>query len=101
LPLEAQTALLRELQADEVSPIGCTQPVKVNVRVVAATHQPLQQLIEEKRFRADLFARLAGYVHELWSLEARLEDFGVLECPRVGAIDFKGHRARQGRRPER
>ncbi len=78
LPLEAQTALLRVLQEGEVSPIGSTQPVKVDVRVVAATHQPLQQLIEEKRFRADLYARLAGYVHQLRPLEMRLEDFGVL-----------------------
>jgi DNA-binding NtrC family response regulator len=78
LPLEAQTALLRVLQEGEVLPVGCTQPVKVEVRVVAATHQPLQQLIEEKRFRADLYARLAGYVHQLRPLELRLEDFGVL-----------------------
>jgi DNA-binding NtrC family response regulator len=78
LPLDAQTALLRVLQEGEVLPVGATQPVKVDVRVVAATHQPLQELIDQKRFRADLYARLAGYVHRLRPLEMRLEDFGVL-----------------------
>jgi len=78
LPLQAQTALLRVLQEGEVLPVGGTQPVKVDVRVVAATHQPLQELIEQKRFRADLYARLAGYVHRLQPLEMRLEDFGLL-----------------------
>jgi DNA-binding NtrC family response regulator len=78
LPLEAQATLLRVLQEGEVSPIGAPKPVAVDVRVVAATHQPLQNLVREGKFRADLYARLAGHVHTLRSLEARLEDFGQL-----------------------
>ena len=78
LALEAQASLLRVLQEGEVLPVGGTQPIAVDVRIVAATHQPLKTLIEQKRFRADLYARLAGYVHHLRPLEERLEDFGVL-----------------------
>jgi DNA-binding NtrC family response regulator len=78
LPPDAQASLLRFLQEGEVLPVGGSRPIAVNVRVVAATHQPLQQLVAQSRFRADLYARLSGYVHHLRPLEARLEDFGLL-----------------------
>ena len=78
LPAEAQASLLRVLQEGEVLPVGGSRPLPVDVRVVAATHQPLQHLVDQGRFRADLYARIAGYVHHLRPLEARLEDFGVL-----------------------
>jgi transcriptional regulator with PAS, ATPase and Fis domain len=74
----AQAALLRVLQESEVVPIGGSQPIPVNLRIISATHQPLQDLVQEGRFRADLYARTAGYVHQLRPLESRLEDFGLL-----------------------
>ena len=58
MPLELQPKLLRALQEQEFERLGSTQTVRVNVRVVAATNQDLQQLVHKKLFRADLFYRL-------------------------------------------
>lgn len=78
LPLAAQAALLRMLQESEVVPVGGTQPVKVAVRVLAATHKRLDKMIARGEFRGDLWARLTGYRHELPSLADRIEDLGIL-----------------------
>src|SRR5580698_1015237 len=58
LPLELQPKLLRALQEQEFERLGCGRTIRVNVRVVAATHQDLAQLVSRKLFRADLFYRL-------------------------------------------
>jgi hypothetical protein len=78
LPLAAQPALLRALQEREVLPVGSTRPVSVDARIIAATHRHLPELVERGEFRADLYARLAGFVVELPSLRDRMEDFGML-----------------------
>ncbi|MGA7982666.1 MAG: sigma 54-dependent Fis family transcriptional regulator [Chromatiaceae bacterium] len=59
LPLELQPRLLRALESREVLPVGSDQPVKVNVRVVAATHRDLEAMVQQGSFRADLFFRLS------------------------------------------
>jgi len=74
LRLPAQAALLRVLEEREVRPIGATSPVKVDVRFVSATNRGLETMVDEGRFRADLFHRLAGHRVELLSLSARRED---------------------------
>jgi len=58
MPLEAQAKLLRVLQEREVEKLGSTKQVAVNVRVIAATNQNLQQLVEQGKFRKDLFFRI-------------------------------------------
>jgi hypothetical protein len=78
LPLTAQAALLRVLQEREVVPVGGSRPVKVDLRVVAATHRPLDRMVAEGTYRADLLARLAGYRHLLPPLRARREDLGII-----------------------
>jgi DNA-binding NtrC family response regulator len=78
LPTLAQAALLRVLQEGEVQPVGATTPIPVDVRIVCATHQPLRRRIDDGSFRADLFARLAGYVFELPPLRDRVEDLGLI-----------------------
>jgi DNA-binding NtrC family response regulator len=78
LPTAAQPALLRVLQESEVLPVGGVRTVPVDVRVIAATHHPLERLVEEGRFRRDLFARIHGYVFRLPRLSARREDLGVV-----------------------
>jgi sigma54-dependent transcription regulator len=77
LPLPAQVALLRVLQEREVLPIGGTQPQKVDLRVVSATHRDLATLVAQGRFRSDLYARLAGFVLKLPPLRERREDLGL------------------------
>jgi transcriptional regulator of acetoin/glycerol metabolism len=78
LPLPAQVAFLRVLQEREVTPVGDTRPRPVDLRVVAASHRSLPELVEEGRFRADLYARLAGFTLTLPSLSERRDDLGLL-----------------------
>jgi transcriptional regulator with AAA-type ATPase domain len=78
LPLSAQAALLRVLQEEEVLAVGATQPVKLDLRVVASTHRDLDALAAEGRFRTDLLARLSGFTVHLPPLRERREDLGLL-----------------------
>jgi transcriptional regulator with GAF, ATPase, and Fis domain len=57
LPLEAQVRLLRVLQEKEIERVGGTQPINVDIRVIATTHRDLKNMIREGRFRQDLFYR--------------------------------------------
>lgn len=74
----AQVALLRVLQEREVTAVGDTRPIAVDLRVVAASQRPLARLVDGGRFRADLYARLAGAEIELLPLRRRREDLGLL-----------------------
>lgn len=87
MPPAAQVALLRVLQENEVLPVGSATPRAVDVRVVAATHQPLAQLVAAGAFRADLLARLHGHVHTLPPLRHRREDLGLLLADVLRTID--------------
>jgi sigma-54 dependent transcriptional regulator, acetoin dehydrogenase operon transcriptional activator AcoR len=78
LPEASQVALLRVLQEQEVLPVGGTVAVPIDVRVIAAAQQDLPQRVAEGRFRADLYARLSGYVVDLVPLRNRIEDLGLL-----------------------
>ncbi len=75
---DAQAALLRALQEGEVLPLGATRAVKVDVRVVAATHRDLEAMVATGEFRGDLLARLSGFTLRLPPLRARREDLGVV-----------------------
>lgn len=74
LPLDQQPALLRTLQEGTVRPVGADRERTVDVRVVAATHKRLPDLVEQDRFRQDLYARLCGVTIELPGLSARREE---------------------------
>jgi DNA-binding NtrC family response regulator len=78
LPATSQAALLRVLQEHEVIPVGATRAVKVDVRIIAATHRALDALSDNGGFRSDLLARLKGYTHRLPALKDRMPDFGVV-----------------------
>ncbi|MEJ8836855.1 sigma-54 interaction domain-containing protein [Ramlibacter sp. AN1133] len=58
LPLASQAKLLRAIEHGEITPLGSTRARKVDLRIVAATHQPLERMVREQRFRQDLFYRL-------------------------------------------
>jgi transcriptional regulator with PAS, ATPase and Fis domain len=78
LPAPSQVKLLRVLQEGEVTPLGSTHPVPVDVRVVAASHRSLSEMVERGVFRTDLYARLAGAHMTLPPLRQRREDVGLL-----------------------
>nr|WP_245644872.1 sigma-54-dependent Fis family transcriptional regulator [Hydrogenophaga flava] len=77
MPLALQARLLRVLSEREVLPVGATRPVPVNIRVIAATHAPLEQLVLAGRFRDDLYYRLKGAHIQLPPLRER-SDLGAM-----------------------
>jgi PAS domain S-box-containing protein len=78
LPLSTQAKLLRLLQQREYEPLGSTAPVKVDIRVVAATNRDLREQVAQGKFRDDLYFRVAVVKLELPPLKARREDIPYL-----------------------
>jgi sigma-54 dependent transcriptional regulator, acetoin dehydrogenase operon transcriptional activator AcoR len=102
LPLSAQTVLLRVLQEGEVLPVGANRAMKVDIRLVAATHRDLDAMVERNEFRADLLARISGFTLSLPPLRQRREDLGLLisrllkreASERAGRVEFTADAAR-------
>ena len=88
LPLELQAKLLRVLEQREVERLGGTAPVKVDVRVVAATHRDLRQAVKEQKFREDLYYRLAVFPIEVPPLRKRPDD--LVPLARAFAAELRG-----------
>ena len=78
LPMSSQVKLLRVLQEGELEKIGRTKKVKVNVRIIAATNIDLENAVEKKEFRSDLFYRLNVVQIYVPTLKERIEDLPVL-----------------------
>lgn len=78
LPLGLQAKLLRTLQERVVRPVGSNQDFPVDIRLLAASHQNLQQAIEEKRFREDLYFRIQEMTIEIPALRMRPDDIELL-----------------------
>jgi two-component system, NtrC family, nitrogen regulation response regulator NtrX len=78
MPVAMQAKLLRVLEEGEVERVGGDRPIRVNVRVLVATHRNLEDLVKQNTFRRDLFHRIYVFPLLLPALRERLEDFPVL-----------------------
>ena len=85
MPLALQAKLLRVLQEREVTRVGTVRPIPVDVRVIAATHHDLEGLVEEGRFRADLYFRLKVFQIRIPDLKDRTGDIPALVAGAVVA----------------
>jgi len=94
LPLEAQAKLLRVLQEKKVQRLGGGEEIPVDVRIVAATNQDLEQLVNDGRFRADLFYRLNVFPIHIPPLRERRED--ILPLAEFFVRRFRGGEITEG-----
>ncbi len=94
LPLRLQAKLLQAIEDKCFTPLGSTEAINVDFRIIAATNAPLQKLIAEKRFRSDLFYRLDDYAIILPPLRDRKEDIPLL------VEYFRGVYGRKFKRPD-
>jgi DNA-binding NtrC family response regulator len=78
MSMNLQTKILRVVQEREFTPVGSSRTVRADVRIVAATHRDLPELIRERRFREDLYFRLSVVPIEVPPLRARREDVVIL-----------------------
>jgi DNA-binding NtrC family response regulator len=78
MPMALQAKMLRFLECGELQRVGDNETMRVDVRVIAATHQPLEQRAEERTFRLDLYHRLAVFPVEVPALRDRMEDLDLL-----------------------
>jgi DNA-binding NtrC family response regulator len=92
MPLELQVKLLRLIQEREIEKIGAAEAVKVDVRIIAATHRNLLAMVEDGAFREDLYYRLAVIPLQLPPLRERTEDI-----PELVTLFFRKYRERMNR----
>jgi two-component system response regulator AtoC len=87
LPLALQTKLLRVLETGSLRRVGGTEYIKVDVRIVAATHRNLKQMVQSNTFREDLYYRLSAFPVNIPALRERKDDIPMLTEHFLGAIE--------------
>jgi DNA-binding NtrC family response regulator len=92
LPLDVQVKLLRAVQEGEVDPVGGRSTVKVDIRLISATHRNLLQLVKDGKFREDLFYRLNVYPIFVPPLRDRRDDIPYLVKHFMDKVAPAGHR---------
>jgi two-component system response regulator GlrR len=90
MPLGFQARLLRALEEREIRPVGTTTPIKVDIRVISATHRDLRRAVEAGEFREDLYYRLNVIMLEVPPLSERREDIPLLVRHFIGQMNERG-----------
>jgi len=96
MPLSLQSKLLRVLQEREIVRVGATKPVKVDLRVIAATNQKLEAMVAERSFREDLYFRLNVLPIHIPPLRRRRADIPMLVAHFIGMYNPRLNRGMQG-----
>jgi transcriptional regulator with PAS, ATPase and Fis domain len=96
LPLSTQVKLLRVLQEKEIEKVGDHRPISIDVRILAATNQDLSTLMEESRFREDLYYRISVIPIHLPPLRERREDIPLLMDAFINRIHLKADKPISG-----
>lgn len=96
MPVELQVKMLRLIQNHEIEKVGASGPIKVDVRIIAATHRNLRAMIEDETFREDLYYRLSVIPLELPPLRERLDDI-----PELVRLFFRNACEKRGRQDMR
>ena len=100
MPMRLQVKLLRVLQEHQVRPVGSTEALQVDVRVISATHRDLQTLLREGRFREDLYYRLNVVNINIPTLGDRREDIPLLVAKFLQTISLEAGQERKVYAPE-
>ena len=100
MPLPLQVKLLRVLQEHQVRPVGSTEAIDVDVRVISATHRDLQEMMGEGQFRDDLYYRLNVVNIKIPSLDQRREDIPLLVARFLQQISKEADQERKVYAPE-
>ena len=100
MPMRLQVKLLRVLQENQVRPVGSTEAVQVDVRVISATHRDLQEMMRQGEFREDLYYRLNVVNIEMPALDERREDIPLLVSHFLQQIAREGDQERKVYAPE-
>ena len=100
MPMSIQAKLLRALQERLIRPVGGTNQIPINVRVLCATHKNLLEEMQEKRFREDLYYRINVVNLQIPSLAARREDIPLLANYFLANLNKKYHKKLNGFAPD-
>jgi DNA-binding NtrC family response regulator len=92
IPLVLQANLLRVLEMSEVRPVGSARDIPTDVRVIATSNREIVELVQEGKFRADLYSRLAQWTIRLPPLRDRREDIPALSSNLLGRCDGAGRK---------
>jgi two-component system response regulator GlrR len=100
MPMRLQVKLLRVLQEHQIRPVGSTEAIPVDVRVISATHRDLQQMMREGNFREDLYYRLNVVHMSLPVLDERRDDIPLLVAHFLRQVAAEGEQERKVYAPE-
>lgn len=91
MPLHLQAKLLHVLESQTIRPVGSTESIPIEVRVITATNRAVGKLISEKRFREDLYWRISAYTSVITPLRERKEDIISLSLKFLDSLNQEYH----------